>query len=94
MREQWWEKGACRDANPAIFDGVVLRGGRPRKDGTRAIVRRDWSAARSMCGRCPVQPDCLEWALSTPESPWDDEAFVAGCTPEELREIKRRRRAS
>ena len=85
--EQWWEKGKCRDANPAIFDGVKIKGGRPRKDGTQRY-KRDWSAARAMCEGCPVQLECFRWAMEQPTTAWDDDSFIAGFEPQEIRKFR------
>lgn len=78
--EQWWELGHCRTANPAIFDG------------RHASANTDWSAAKRMCASCPVQPQCLDYVLSLPREYHADRSFAAGYTPEELDEIKKRRR--
>lgn len=96
QRNTWWDDMACRDADPAIFDEVVMRGGRPRKDGSPAGSRQDWSEARELCGRCPVKNDCLEWMLSIPVSGFvGSRTFAAGYTPDQLDKIRnKRRRAS
>lgn len=79
--ESWWELGACRTANPAIFDGLGDR---------RRNAKRDWSAAKRMCASCPVQPQCLDYALAMPNDVWADDNFIAGFTPDEIAEIRQR----
>lgn len=49
---------------------------------------RPASAPKTMCRRCPVQDECLEFAL---ESPWRPEAIVAGLTPRQLDPLWRER---
>lgn len=94
--EAWWERGNCRTVNPQIFDGQRDKGGRPRKDGTRTYNKtsRDWTAAKSVCAACPVQPACLEYVLSMPQEWNPDASFAAGFTPEQLAEIRKRRSRS
>lgn len=49
----WWkDKAACRDADPALFF--------PPIGGGKAAA-----AAKTFCVSCPVQPECLEFAVSS-----------------------------
>lgn len=49
-----WDRAACRDApQPLFFTRQGMKG--------RAHVD---DAARRVCLGCPIQPDCLVWALS------------------------------
>lgn len=93
--EAWWERGSCRTADPEIFDGKDHRGGRPRRDGKpiRTKYPYEWDAAKALCASCPVQPACLDYILSLPDDRWADKSFAAGFTPQELAEIKRKRRS-
>lgn len=71
---------ACRpDDNPAFFPEDLS--GRNRH---RAALR-----ARELCGRCPHQQECLEWALETRQR----YGFWGGASPGE-REALRRRKSS
>lgn len=45
-------------------------------------------APKTLCRRCPVRDQCLEFAL---ESPWRPGAIVAGLTPGELEPMWRQR---
>lgn len=46
-----------------------------------------YSHARTICAACPVQPDCLEWALASRV----DHGLWGGLNPDERRRIRRRR---
>lgn len=89
----WWDDAACKDVDPDIFVPKNLRGGR-RKDGAPPPVR-DWKEARAVCAGCPVIEDCLNYTLQyTPTAVHDgvyDALFVAGRTPEELMQLRRRK---
>jgi WhiB family redox-sensing transcriptional regulator len=51
--QRWKERGACRDEDPEMF----------------FPTRRDQEAApRAVCKSCPVQVECLSWALDNSES--------------------------
>jgi hypothetical protein len=91
QRNTWWEYAQCRWANPEIFE---IRSPRGRFAKER---QQDWSEARAICGKCPVQADCLNDVLSTP--PWSasdfpgrDVLFQAGYPPEELAKMRQKRR--
>lgn len=45
--------------------------------------------ARAVCRHCPVAPDCLEWALSSPSPPG---GVLAATTERERRQMRRYRR--
>lgn len=68
---EWQLHGACRGADSSLFFLPEAERG-PRK------ARRE-SAAKLVCGRCPVIEDCAAFALSTrePYGVW------GGLTPEE-----------
>ena len=54
-------RGACRGEDPELFFPISAAGP------ALAQVR----SAKAVCGRCPVQPDCLSYALITqPEGIW------------------------
>ena len=55
----WQSQAACRDVNPELFFSPESeRGVRKR---AREMV------AKSLCGTCPVQPECSQHALSVGE---------------------------
>lgn len=85
---EWWERGACRDGNPAIFEPNDLRA-TWRESDRRRRPRRDWSAAKALCSSCTVQPECLKFTLEHPPPLGKDELFAAGYTPEQLGQIRR-----
>jgi len=49
---------------------------------------RPSSKPQSICRRCPVREECLEFALA---SPWRPASIVAGLTPRELMPLWRQR---
>lgn len=55
----WWERGMCRDADPALFFP-------PEDDARRARHSRE-EAAKALCTQCPVRGTCLDHALAVPE---------------------------
>jgi WhiB family transcriptional regulator, redox-sensing transcriptional regulator len=50
----WRERAACRDAAQDVFF--------PTRRGTAVV---EIEAAKQLCATCPVQPQCLEFALLT-----------------------------
>ncbi len=75
----WWvERARCRSEDPELFF--------PMGAGDRFIVQVD--RAKAVCGRCPVRPECLEWALVTCQ----DAGVWGGLDEEERRRIRRERR--
>jgi len=56
-RPTWHNHAACRDHPPALFFPEA------RANGGHATVQ----AARAICNRCPVQTECLTWAIEQPE---------------------------
>jgi WhiB family redox-sensing transcriptional regulator len=69
----WVERGLCVGADPELFypskDEGAPTGPRDMAD------RQRHQAALNICARCPVQSDCLTWALTTKEM-----YGVWGCT--------------
>lgn len=60
-RGGWMLRGACRGEDPELFFPISAAGP------ALAQVR----SAKAVCGRCPVQPDCLSYALITrPDGIW------------------------
>jgi WhiB family redox-sensing transcriptional regulator len=53
-RVDWRHHAACHSVDPELF----FPAGRPRA----ALVQV--AAARAVCSHCPVESDCLSWALA------------------------------
>ena len=71
----WRQKAACRGVDPDIF---------------YPVSDEDAEDAKAICGSCPVQQACLEWALAVREK----DGVWGGATERERRRILRRRRRS
>ena len=70
----WMLGGACRQADPELFFPIAAVTG---------PAARQVEAAKAVCGRCDVRPNCLSYALEAmPEGIW------GGTTPEERREAR------
>ena len=81
--DTWWERAACRDVDPAIFEPPVIRS-RMQK-----ISAVDWSAAKRVCDQCPVIEQCFKEAVKMPPPEHSrEELFVAGCTPGEITRLR------
>ena len=70
-----WELAACRDHDPELFFPLTAQG--PGQE--------QLSAAKAVCGSCPIRSACLRWALDTGQ-----EAGVWGGTSEDERRALRR----
>ena len=53
---EWRDRAACLDQDPELFFPIA----NPARGTTPEIEE-----AKAVCRRCPVQPDCLAWALAT-----------------------------
>ena len=73
----WEERGACQQSDPELFFPVATRG----------PALRQLAKAKEVCERCPVQVQCLEYALQSGQS-----FGVWGGASEEERRLMRRRR--
>lgn len=78
----WQTRAACRDTDPELFFP-------PTDDDTAPIVARHLAAVRPVCRDCPVQTECLSWALDTGQ----DHGIWAATTPTERRAIRHQRNA-
>jgi WhiB family redox-sensing transcriptional regulator len=74
----WISRARCNGEDPELFFPVGSAG-----PATAQIER-----ARSICRRCPVRAECLEWSLAT----FQDAGVWGGLDEEERREIRRARR--
>lgn len=75
----WDLQAACRTEDPELFF-PVSRGAAGRREAERAKV---------VCRRCPVQPQCLDWALARRL-----EGIFGGHTEDERRALRRAGAAS
>ncbi len=72
----WREDAECRDLDPNLFFPVGVTG--PAVD--------QIAAAKGICAACPVQHNCLEFAITT-----NQEFGVWGGTSEDERRVLRRK---
>jgi len=75
---EWWSLAACQSADPDLFFPISAPGPAP------AQVAR----AKAVCAGCPVQRDCLRYALAA-----DPLQGVWGGMSEEERRLLRQREA-
>lgn len=66
----WWDRAACKDADPALFH--------PEQGG-----RGSYTVARTYCDRCPVLAACLADCLAWEEKQAARSGMWGGMTPEE-----------
>ena len=71
----WRAEALCRDTDPELFFPIGTTGA--------ALVQIE--QARAVCRQCPVQADCLEFALTT-----NQDSGIWGGTSEEERRVLRR----
>jgi WhiB family redox-sensing transcriptional regulator len=71
----WRAHALCRDTDPDLFFPVGTTG--------HALVQID--RAKEVCGECPAQTDCLEFALETNQ----DSGIWGGTSEEERRNMRR-----
>jgi WhiB family redox-sensing transcriptional regulator len=77
---EWVHQARCRDEDPELFFPV----------GNTGPSAFQVDAAKSICERCGVRSECLEWALATGQ----DAGVWGGFSEEERRALKRARRRS
>lgn len=71
----WRRDAICRDTDPELFFPVGTTG--------QALLQID--QAKQVCGECPVQPDCLQYALDTNQ----DAGIWGGTSEDERRSLRR-----
>lgn len=71
----WRALASCRDSAPDLFFPI----------GATGLALDQIEAAKTICAHCPVEPECLEFALET-----NQEAGVWGGTSEDERRHLRR----
>ncbi|PRX45914.1 transcription factor WhiB [Prauserella shujinwangii] len=80
VNNDWRDYAACRDEDPELFFPVSELG-----PGARQTAE-----AKSVCARCPVRAECLDYAIDEGL----DFGIFGGTTERERRELLRRRRVS
>jgi WhiB family transcriptional regulator, redox-sensing transcriptional regulator len=70
----WREDVACRDTDPDLFFPI----------GTTGAALRQMEQAQQICRACPVQVQCLTWALENAVT----DGVWGGTTPDERRVIR------
>jgi len=75
MDLSWRKRGACRGLDPEVF---------------YPTSEEETGDAKSICGTCAVQEQCLEFALANREA----DGIWGGATEKERRRILRQRRKS
>lgn len=73
----WRHRAACRDEDPELFFPV----------GNSGPALLQIAEAKAVCRRCPVNVECLEWALASGE----DAGVWGGMSEDERRALKRQR---
>ena len=73
----WRQKAACIDEDPELFFPV----------GTTGPALEQVERAKTVCRRCDVADQCLEWALSTNQ----DAGGWGGLSEDERRTLRRSR---
>ena len=71
----WRPQALCRDTDPELFFPIGTTGA--------ALVQIE--QARAVCRQCPVQADCLDFALKTNQ----DSGIWGGTSEEERRKLRR-----
>ncbi|MGC3002354.1 WhiB family transcriptional regulator [Streptomyces sp. G35A] len=77
--DNWRNRAACRTEDPDLFFPI----------GTSGPALMQTEQAKTVCRRCPVREQCLEWALDTRQT-----IGVWGGTSETERQTLRRRAAA
>lgn len=72
----WRNRAICRDTDPELFFPV----------GTTGLALVQIARAKEVCGECPVNTQCLDYALETNQ----DAGIWGGLDEEERRNIRRR----
>jgi WhiB family transcriptional regulator, redox-sensing transcriptional regulator len=76
--DSWVAQGECRHSDPELFFPVSVTG-----PSATQVAR-----AKAVCAHCPVQAECLEFALETGQ----DFGVWGGASESERRLIRRRQR--
>lgn len=74
--EDWRHRSACHDIEPELFFPI----------GTSIAAMRQIRWAKAVCAACPVDEECLAWALDTGQ----EFGVWGGLSEDERRSLKRR----
>jgi WhiB family redox-sensing transcriptional regulator len=74
-KPDWQARAACRDCDPELFFPLGTTGA--------AVPDIEW--AKTICATCPVQPECLDFALKTRQ----EFGIWGGTTEDERRALAR-----
>lgn len=77
QQDDWRSQGACLHADPDVFFPISVAGA------SATQVR----TARAICAGCPVQPDCISFAVEHREI----QGIWGGTTDEERKKLRRAR---
>jgi WhiB family transcriptional regulator, redox-sensing transcriptional regulator len=75
---EWVHHARCKDEDPELFFPI----------GTTGPAAIQTERAKSVCTRCDVRSECLEWAMATGQ----DAGVWGGLSEEERRSLRRARR--
>ena len=75
---EWVHHARCKDEDPELFFPI----------GNTGPAATQVAAAKSVCMRCDVRAQCLEWAMATGQ----DSGVWGGLSEEERRALRRARR--
>jgi WhiB family transcriptional regulator, redox-sensing transcriptional regulator len=73
---EWWSLAACQSVDPDLF--FPMSATNP--------ARAELAAAKSVCGRCPVRTECLQYALAAGQV----HGIWGGMSEEERRLLRQR----
>jgi WhiB family redox-sensing transcriptional regulator len=76
LSDEWWDLAACKNAEPELFFPISVT------SASRGTIER----AKRVCGSCPVQSQCLSYALRHRQ----EQGIWGGLTEDERRRLNRR----
>lgn len=76
--EHWRDRAACQSQDPELFFPI----------GTTEFALAQLEQARAVCGTCPVQEPCMQWALHS-DSAGHRVGVCAGLSEDERRALRR-----
>lgn len=79
-RDRWRDEAACKDVDPSLFFPA----------GSTGLALLRINRAKAICARCPVQEECLAFAVATNQ----EFGVWGGCDEDERRRIRRRWRSA
>lgn len=80
LSDEWWGLAACRNAEPELFFPISVT------PASRPTVER----AKQVCASCPVQSQCLSYALRHRQ----EQGIWGGLTEDERRRMAASERAA